>query len=150
MSFGPMDYNLWISGTPPVHPGDVDVVSPVPVPVNAELNADVAPLGVRAGGDGSTVQASVALGGTTQAVRAGVAIGGGTQSLRASLSASLIKPLQASVAAALSGLPDLVVRIKEVPKFEIDAPSHLRVGFRVLGIELCAVSLRGRSRLRSE
>jgi hypothetical protein len=136
----PIDNNLWINGWP--HPNGQGFEAKV------QANMDAAAT-VKVGGDGSVLPAQIAVGGGAQPLQASVGIGGGAP-LSASVGAAFTKPLMATLSAALNSMPDLVVKLKEVPRFEVDAPSHVRLGFRIFGFEICALALRGSTKVKSE
>ena len=135
------DFNLWINGNP--RP-DGSIAPAIPI----QLKVD--PATVQVGGTGTgPIKADLGVGGGDKPLGASIGIGGGT-AVAASVAANLVKPLSAGITAALRTLPDIVLKFKEVPRFEVHAPSRIRFGFRVLGFEVWALSLRGHSTFKSE
>src|SRR5262249_49756981 len=110
------DINLWINGWPLPTQGYERTIP---------LQIAVDPAHVTVGGDGGTVESDVTIAGGAQPVAATVGIGGGAP-VQAAVETEFTKPLAATVSAALRSLPDIVLRLKEIPKFQLEAPSHLR------------------------
>ena len=50
----------------------------------------------------------------------------------------------------ITSLPDLGVRIKEIPSIRAHIPANFRLGFSVLGVELAALTLCGEAQLITE
>src|SRR5262245_18443749 len=130
------DWNIWVSGTPPGGSG--------PVPLEAHL-AITQPVTAHIGGTGTAVGATVGVGGSGApiAANASLEVGGGAKPIAASASVG------AQVSAELKTLPDVVVRVREIPKFELVAPTHFKVGFSIFGFEVFAITLTGEGKLRS-
>ena len=51
---------------------------------------------------------------------------------------------------AISSLPDLNLRIKEIPQIRAHIPANFRLGFSVLGVELAALNLCGEAQIITE
>jgi hypothetical protein len=51
---------------------------------------------------------------------------------------------------AISQLPDLNLRIKEIPSIRAHVPANFRLGFSVLGVEFAALSLCGEAQVITE
>lgn len=51
---------------------------------------------------------------------------------------------------AISELPDLNVRIREIPSIRAHIPANFRLGFSVLGVELAALNLCGEAQVITE
>ena len=122
------DWNLWVSGTPPGGSG--------PVPVEANL-AITQPVTALIGGSGTPIAANI---------DANANVDG---NITANVAANLTAGVTAGVSAELKTLPDVVVRVREIPKFELTAPTHFKVGFSLFGFELFAITLHGEGKLRS-
>ena len=55
-----------------------------------------------------------------------------------------------SYTVAISSLPDLNLRIKEIPSIRAHVPADFRLGFSVLGVELAALHLCGEAQIITE
>jgi hypothetical protein len=55
-----------------------------------------------------------------------------------------------SYTVAISNLPDLNLRIREIPSIRAHVPAHFRLGFSVLGVELAALELCGEAQVITE
>ena len=55
-----------------------------------------------------------------------------------------------SFTVAISTLPDLNLRIKEIPSIRAHVPANFRLGFSVLGLELAALNLCGEAQIITE
>lgn len=55
-----------------------------------------------------------------------------------------------SYTVAISSLPDLNLRIREIPKIRAHIPANFRLGFSVLGVELAALNLCGEAQIITE
>ena len=51
---------------------------------------------------------------------------------------------------AISALPDLNVRIREIPRIRAHIPANFRLGFSVFGVELGALTLCGEAQIITE
>ena len=51
---------------------------------------------------------------------------------------------------AISSLPDLNLRIKEIPSIRAHVPANFRLGFSILGVELAALHLCGEAQVITE
>lgn len=51
---------------------------------------------------------------------------------------------------AVSSLPDLNLRIKEIPSVRAHVPANFRLGFSILGVELAALHLCGEAQIITE
>jgi hypothetical protein len=51
---------------------------------------------------------------------------------------------------AISSLPDLNLRIREIPSIRAHVPANFRLGFSVLGVELAALNLCGEAQVITE
>ncbi len=51
---------------------------------------------------------------------------------------------------AVSSLPDLNLRIKEIPRIRAHIPAHFRLGLSVFGIEVAALNLCGEAQVITE
>lgn len=51
---------------------------------------------------------------------------------------------------AISALPDLNVRIREIPRIRAHIPANFRLGFSVFGVELAALTLCGEAQIITE
>jgi hypothetical protein len=134
-------------------------------PINVDLGGTATPLAMAIGGSGTALAASVDVGGSGTPLVASVDVGGSGTPLVAQVGVGgTATPLAASVgvggsgtplvasvgvSADLKSIPDIGVRLKEIPTFEIQAPIHLKLGFSIFGIELFAISLGGEGKLRS-
>jgi hypothetical protein len=50
----------------------------------------------------------------------------------------------------IASLPDLNLRIKEIPSIRAHIPANFRLGFSILGVELAALNLCGEAQLITE
>ena len=50
----------------------------------------------------------------------------------------------------ISALPDVNVRIREIPSLRVHVPANFRLGFSVLGVELAALHLCGEAQIITE
>lgn len=55
-----------------------------------------------------------------------------------------------SYTVAISSLPDLNLRIREIPRIRAHIPANFRLGFSVLGVELAALNLCGEAQIITE
>jgi hypothetical protein len=55
-----------------------------------------------------------------------------------------------SYTVAISNLPDLNLRIREIPSIRAHVPANFRLGFSVLGVELAALHLCGEAQVITE
>jgi hypothetical protein len=55
-----------------------------------------------------------------------------------------------SYTVAISSLPDLNLRIREIPSIRAHVPANFRLGFSVLGVELAALHLCGEAQVITE
>jgi hypothetical protein len=55
-----------------------------------------------------------------------------------------------SYTVAISSLPDLNLRIREIPSIRAHVPANFRLGFSVLGVELAALNLCGEAQVITE
>lgn len=55
-----------------------------------------------------------------------------------------------SYTVAISSLPDLNLRIREIPNIRAHIPANFRLGFSVLGVELAALNLCGEAQIITE
>ncbi len=55
-----------------------------------------------------------------------------------------------SYTVAVSSLPDLNLRIKEIPSVRAHVPANFRLGFSILGFELAALNLCGEAQIITE
>lgn len=55
-----------------------------------------------------------------------------------------------SYTVAISQLPDLNLRIREIPQIRAHVPANFRLGFSVLGVELAAIDLCGEAQIITE
>lgn len=55
-----------------------------------------------------------------------------------------------SYTVAISQLPDLNLRIREIPQIRAHIPAHFRLGLSVLGVELAALDLCGEAQVITE
>ena len=58
--------------------------------------------------------------------------------------------IPSSYTVAVSELPDVMLRIKEIPSVRAHLPANFRLGFSVLGVELAALHLRGEAQIITE
>ncbi len=79
--------------------------------------------------------------------------GGGATPLAANVNADVAATVTATatagVTAELKAMPDVNVRLKEVPRFTFQAPTRFRLGFSIFGFELFAFTLHGEAKLES-
>jgi hypothetical protein len=55
-----------------------------------------------------------------------------------------------SYTVAISSLPDLGLRLKEIPSIRAHVPANFRLGFSILGVELAALTLCGEAQIITE
>jgi hypothetical protein len=58
--------------------------------------------------------------------------------------------IPSSYTVAISNLPDVNVRIREIPSIRAHVPANFRLGFSVLGVELAALHLCGEAQIITE
>ncbi len=58
--------------------------------------------------------------------------------------------IPSSYTVAISSLPDLNLRIKEIPSIRAHVPANFRLGFSVFGVELAALHLCGEAQIITE
>ena len=55
-----------------------------------------------------------------------------------------------SYSVAITNLPDLNVRIREIPRIRAHIPANFRLGFSIFGVELAALTLCGEAQVITE
>ncbi len=58
--------------------------------------------------------------------------------------------IPSSFTVAVSSLPDVSIRIKEIPSLRVHIPANFRLGFSVFGVELAALHLCGEAQIITE
>ncbi|MCC6316993.1 MAG: hypothetical protein IT361_04805 [Gemmatimonadaceae bacterium] len=61
-----------------------------------------------------------------------------------------VGPVNLTGAVGISHLPDVTVRIREIPSVRAHIPANFRLGFSVLGVELAALHLCGEAQVITE